>query len=296
MFNGKKRMSQNSFFSYIHPSVLEMDLRGKPQEYHDYYCDKKTKIIHELVYETGLPKRFELYDAHDSNPYHLLFYMLARFYFVDNGTDDIVYYYAKRDGYLVEAALAALPPRFKRLTEREEGVEYVALPGCKYYADRIEEGWIYSYVNNLFKHLWIQTPRQKGKRVFISREFATERRLPMPAAFVRQLLDLGFSIYSLEKMSFVDQIQLFHSAEVVVGPHGAGLSWITFCERGTLVLELCPNSPGKNHYKHISESLNFYYIRLPMCSFEGPLQEISVDRLDFLRMIGHLLEQQNALT
>jgi hypothetical protein len=289
-------MSQNSFFSYIHPSAVEMDLRGKPEFVQDYYRDKKDKIIHELVYETGLPKRFEVHDAIDTNPYHLLFYMLARFYFVDNGTDEIVYYYAKRDRYLVEAALAALPPRFKRLTEREEGVEYVALPGCRYYVDSIEEPWIYMYVNSLFNHLCQDSPRQKGIRIFISREFATERRLPMPPEFVRHLLEMGFSIYSLETMSFVDQLRLFRSAEVVAGPHGAGLAWITFCEPGTLVVELCPPVEGKNHYKHISESLNLHYVRLPMCSFEGPTHEFNLDTPYFFTMLGHILEQYKPLS
>jgi hypothetical protein len=270
-------MSKSSFFSYIHPSVLEVDLRGKPDVYHDYYRDKKTKIIGEVVYETGLPKRLELHDAHDSNPYHLLFYMLARFYYVDNGTDEIVYFYARRDGYLVEAALAALPPRFKRLTEREDGVEYVALPGCRYLTDSIEEPWMYMYVNDLFKHIWDPVPRQTGKRIFISREVAAERQLPMPPSFVRQLLDLGFSIYSLEKMSFVDQIQLFHSAEIVVGPHGAGFAWITFCEPGTLLVELCPNQKGQGHYESICKDRGLNYVRFHDCRLEGPEKRFVLD-------------------
>jgi hypothetical protein len=217
--------------------------------------------------------------------------MLARFYFVDNGTDKVVYYYAKRDRYLVEAALAALPPRFQRIVDRENDTEYVSLPGCRYYADSIGEEWIYSYVKNVYKHLWETNSRQKGKRIFISREFAGERRLAMSPHFVRQLLTLGFSIYSLEKMSFVDQIQLFHSAEVVVGPHGAGFAWITFCEPGTLICEICPPQSGKNHYAHISEKLELYYAKLPMCNLEGPKEEIVLDELLFFRTLGHLLEQ-----
>lgn len=274
-------MSKGSFFSYIHPSVLEIDLREKSQFHQDYYRDKKARIIQELVYETGLPKRLELHDAHDSNPYHLLFYMLSRFYYVDNGTSDIFFYYGPR-GYLVEAALNLLPPHFKRLTEREDGVEYVGLPGCRYLTDSIEEPWIYIYVKDLFKHIWSVVPQQKGKRIFISRHSSTTRQLPMDSTFTKGLIDLGFSIYSLDQMTFHDQIQLFHSAEMVVGPHGAGLSWITFCEKGTFVLELRPEGNGKGHYEDISKNMELEYVRFTGCHFEGPEEKIVLDTQLFL--------------
>ena len=150
---------------------------------------------------------------------------------------------------------------------------------------------MYSYIKDLYKHLWENSPRQKGKRIFISREFAGERRLAMSQTFVRQLLTLGFSIYCLETMSFQDQVQLFHSADIVCGPHGAGLTWITFCEPGTLVCELCPFMKGKGHYKHICDSMGFHYAHLFMCSLEGEKEEFKVDELEFFRILGHLVEQ-----
>lgn len=275
-------MNKSSFFSYIHPSILEMDLRGKSEFYQEFYRDKKTKIIHELVYETDLPKRLELHDAHDSNPYHLLFYMLARFYYVDDGSSDIVFYYGPRPGYLVEAALNLLPTRFKRLTEREDTVEYVGLPGCRYLVDSIEETWIYMYVNHLFKDIWSVVPQQKGKRIFISRQSCTTRQLPMDPTLTKGLIDLGFSLYTLEQMTVQDQIQLFHSAEMVVGPHGAGLSWITFCEKGTFILEICPEELGKNHYADISKDMELEYVQFKACCFEGPEEKFVLDTQLFL--------------
>jgi hypothetical protein len=279
-------MSRSSFFPYIHHSILEMDLRGKPEFYHDFYRNTRNKIIHEVVYETGLPKRLELHDALDSNPYHLLFYMLARFFYFDDGETEIVFYYKDRLTYLVEAALRLLPPRFKRLTEKEEGVEYVGLPGCVYLVDSIEEPWIYLYVKDLYKDIWSIAPKQKGKRIFISRHTSKGRQLEMDPAFVKGLLDLGFSIYTLEQMSMKDQIQLFHSAEMVVGPHGAGLAWITFCEETTVVIEICPNEPGRGHYAAISKEIGLNYERYSDCRLEGPDVRFVLDSnlfLDHLR-------------
>ena len=44
----------------------------------------------------------------------------------------------------------------------------------------------------------------------------------------------------LEKLNFGEQVQLFGSAEVVIGQHGAGLVNTLFATRGSFVLELCP--------------------------------------------------------
>jgi len=52
------------------------------------------------------------------------------------------------------------------------------------------------------------------------------------------LLDLNFIFIKLERLSLSAQISLFASAEVVVAPHGAGLSNIVFCPKDTLILEL----------------------------------------------------------
>jgi hypothetical protein len=285
-------MSQDSFFSYVHPSVLQVDLRTQPTEYQEYYKQVGTTIIHELVYRTDLPKRFELVNAHDSNPYHLLFYMLARFYFIDDGTSAISYYYGKEQTYLVEAALAALPPRFKRTTEREKTVEYVALPSCAYGVDHVKDTWVYLYIQNLYKHLLEESPRKTGTRIFISRHFASGRRLDMPPEFIQDLLNLGFSIYCLETMTFQDQIRLFHSAEVVCGPHGAGLSWTTFCEPGTLVCEIYPEGYEKGHFRHISEEVGLEYRQLPMCKLEGPRDTIQLDTVAFIEALKQILDKK----
>jgi capsular polysaccharide biosynthesis protein len=39
-------------------------------------------------------------------------------------------------------------------------------------------------------------------------------------------------------MRLAEQISLFHRAECVIGPHGAGLTNLTFCRAGTKVIEI----------------------------------------------------------
>jgi capsular polysaccharide biosynthesis protein len=43
-------------------------------------------------------------------------------------------------------------------------------------------------------------------------------------------------------MSFADQVRLFSEAEIVVGPHGGGLTNTVFSQPGTTVIEVFPPS------------------------------------------------------
>jgi hypothetical protein len=195
--------------------------------------------------------------------------MLARFYFFDNSKEPIEYYYAKKNSYLVETALSLLPTRFQRKYEKDPGVEYLELPSCRYLYDSLEEPWICMYVKNLYYHIWKDLSQEKGKRIFISRKRSNTRTLSIDVYLEEGLKKLGFGIYELETMSLEEQIQLFRTAEVVVGPHGAGLAWLIFCEENTIVCEICPDVPGKNHYIDISNKCNLQYSRFTSCIFQG---------------------------
>ena len=52
-----------------------------------------------------------------------------------------------------------------------------------------------------------------------------------------------------------DQILLFQSAEFIIGPHGAGLANLLFCEPGTKVIELMPCVEVRPFFWLISEKL-----------------------------------------
>lgn len=66
------------------------------------------------------------------------------------------------------------------------------------------------------------------KRIYISREDAQSRHITNEGELLNQLTDIGFKKYVLSEMSIERQIGLFSSADVVMGPHGAGLSNIIF--------------------------------------------------------------------
>jgi hypothetical protein len=77
-----------------------------------------------------------------------------------------------------------------------------------------------------------------GRRIFISRGSRAARSIVNERDLLRSLHPLGFERHRLEGMPLAQQISLFHRAECVIGPHGAGLTNLAFCQPGTKVIEI----------------------------------------------------------
>ena len=99
---------------------------------------------HEICRRTNLPMKFFLPDEQEGNPYHLFFWMLARFKFIDTGGEIVYTYLNVRNNYLCETALAALPHRFIREQAVYVGYEYVPLPAM-IWDNGIHEPWMYGF-------------------------------------------------------------------------------------------------------------------------------------------------------
>ncbi|MBY0011894.1 glycosyltransferase family 61 protein [Paenibacillus typhae] len=81
------------------------------------------------------------------------------------------------------------------------------------------------------------TLRSPG-RIFISRSKVSSRRIINENEVIRCLESYGFVPVRMEDWTVAQQIQLFASAEAIVSPHGAGLSNLAFCMKGTVVVEI----------------------------------------------------------
>jgi hypothetical protein len=79
------------------------------------------------------------------------------------------------------------------------------------------------------------TPHRK---IYISRKNATARRLLNESEIIEFLTGLGFEIIEAENLAFDDQVKIFSQAEIIVSPHGSGLSNIVFCNKKTKVIDL----------------------------------------------------------
>ena len=67
-------------------------------------------------------------------------------------------------------------------------------------------------------------------RIYISRSDAKHRRILNESEVVEQLQSFGFVAVELEGLSFHAQVALFAQAEVIVAPHGSGLTNLVFLQ------------------------------------------------------------------
>lgn len=80
-------------------------------------------------------------------------------------------------------------------------------------------------------------PTQGHKRIYIDRKNTKARRVRNDAEVRALLLQNGFETYLLEQLSFRAQVELFSQAQVIVAPHGAGLTNVLFAPPGAGVIE-----------------------------------------------------------
>jgi len=96
-------------------------------------------------------------------------------------------------------------------------------------------------------------------RVFVSRADADERRITNESELMSELTMLGFKRYTLTEMNFEDQVSLFNNAEIIVGPHGAGLSNIIFGPDNLTLVEIFSNTDIRPHFYRIATILGHDY-------------------------------------
>jgi capsular polysaccharide biosynthesis protein len=91
---------------------------------------------------------------------------------------------------------------------------------------------------------------QPQRRLYISRRDCATKRTLNEAEVIACLNDFDFEVIQPEKMTFEEQVRLFHDAALVVGVHGAGLTNLMFAGK-IPVLEF--------NFNPIAKTLFFYY-------------------------------------
>lgn len=99
-------------------------------------------------------------------------------------------------------------------------------------------------------------------RVYISRAKASCRKVVNETEVMDLLTPLGFVEYKLENMSFLEQVRLFSQAEIIISPHGAGLTNMIFSEDAIVIELFNPHSASSYInacYVNMASALNFHY-------------------------------------
>jgi tetratricopeptide (TPR) repeat protein len=169
-------------------------------------------------------------------------------------------------------------------------------------------GWVVPSTIKFLRNLFLTdiSPEIKSypKRIYISRNQARYRRLLNEPEILEYLNQLGFVSIELETLTVQEQADLFSQAEVIIAPHGAGLTNLVFCQRNTVVVELV--SPhyirpyywlisqqlGLKHYSIQGEALGCSFLRQLM--YPNPLVEdlqINVKSLETLIQFSDMLKE-----
>lgn len=114
-------------------------------------------------------------------------------------------------------------------------------------------------------HLLREAPESKQlspRRIFLTRKKAQRRRLVNEEELSSLLEQAGFTIVTMENHSLREQIAMVRHAEVLAGPHGAGLANMLFLPPGGKVLEVRSREVGANGcFRNLASVLghDYYY-------------------------------------
>lgn len=81
---------------------------------------------------------------------------------------------------------------------------------------------------------------QGNTMIYLSRKNTSQRRIVNEDQVIEAFENAGFTIMSTENLSYQEQIKLFSSAKCIVGPTGAALTNLVYCQPGTVVGCLIP--------------------------------------------------------
>lgn len=118
---------------------------------------------------------------------------------------------------------------------------------------------------------------ETSKKLFISRKNAKTRRCLNEKLLYADIENEGFLFVELERLSVLDQLQLFFEASVIVGVHGAGFSNIVACRPGTKLVELLPNNDFLNHYYLLSSILGMQHAHIVGINVEPKSNDFTIE-------------------
>lgn len=97
-----------------------------------------------------------------------------------------------------------------------------------------------------FRHaVEIDSQRRPSRKTYFARTDVSRRKLVNETDLIEALENLGFSCFVPGELSVYEQVKVAAESEVIVGPHGAGMTNVLFASPGTKVLEI-----GRDSYRN----------------------------------------------
>jgi len=189
----------------------------------------------------------------ENNYYHWLIECLGRLYLVERSKFKPDYYILSQNMPFKKEYVKLLgidenkiiPAESNQIIQADELIvpdfinnwDFIDFRGYQHY----QKQYLPSWIGNLYKERILPNVQEFApKRLYISRAKANYRRILNEDELIDVLKKYNFEIIYPEDIGIIEQINLFHNAEIIISPMGAGLGNIVFAKPGTKVLELCP--------------------------------------------------------
>jgi len=95
------------------------------------------------------------------------------------------------------------------------------------------------------------------KRIYISRKI--RRKLSNEDEIIQVLQEFGFKIIEDKTRTVKEQMEIYYSADVILGPHGASFANILWCRPNTILVELFSNQYYPPFFKYLANVLELKY-------------------------------------
>jgi hypothetical protein len=133
-----------------------------------------------------------------------------------------------------------------------------------------------------------------GRRIYVTRGGALRRPLFNEPAVLEALAPFGFEVVDCASLSVSGQRALFANAEIVVAPHGAGLTNIVWARPGTKLVELMPRGHANPCFMDLASQAGVAYGVVPSTVEEDGVDPIyagfSVDPVDVAVLVRRMLD------
>lgn len=195
-----------------------------------------------------------------NNYYHWMFDVLAKFDLLKRSGFNIDYYILnpRKHPFQYETLqLLGIPE--EKIIENYHGLHLQADQLVLASQPTMVPEWACHFLTKAIKDQCRMKQNPRYKYVYISRKNAAGRKVINETELIEILEKMGFTVIELEKLAVLEQASVFASAELIISPHGAGLSNLLFANKGTKLIELF--SPAYVHpiYWLLSNRLNVDY-------------------------------------
>lgn len=134
-------------------------------------------------------------------------------------------------------------------------------------ASPVAHWWLRERMRNAAAETAPDAASKGSRRVYISREDADYRCVVNEDEVLERLEPYGFEKYVLSEREMAEDVALFSKADVIVAPHGAGLTNVLY-SRDATVIELFRKNHVQPVYFLLSKQLGHRYHYL-LCDYEG---------------------------